>query len=64
MKYQRDAINENLRRYIEKIINYHYNLNDKGHGIEHAEYVINSNLSFVNNISNIVNKLDKKYRRC
>ena len=37
MKEQRDAINKNLKRYIETIINYHYNLNDKGHGIEHAE---------------------------
>ena len=53
MKYQRDAINENLRRYIEKIISYHYNLNDKGHGIEHAEYVINRSLKFANQIKDL-----------
>lgn len=35
------TIRKALKEYIEEIINYHYNLNDKGHGLEHAEYVIN-----------------------
>ena len=35
-----------LIKYIEQIVNYHYNLNDKGHGVEHAKYVINRSFEF------------------
>lgn len=47
------TIRNDLKEYIEEIINYHYNLNDKGHGLEHAEYVINRSLKFANEIDNI-----------
>ena len=47
------TIRNDLKEYIEEIINYHYNLNDKGHGLEHAEYVINRSLKFANGIDNI-----------
>lgn len=39
-------INSDLINYIEQIVNYHYNLNDKGHGVDHAKYVINRSLEF------------------
>ena len=39
-------IKPELIRYIEQIVNYHYNLNDKGHGVEHAKYVINRSFEF------------------
>ena len=34
-------VNEELKRYIEQIIFPRYKLNDKGHQIEHINYVIN-----------------------
>lgn len=39
-------INPKLIKYIEQIVNYHYNLNDDGHGVEHAKYVINRSFEF------------------
>ena len=39
-------INPELLKYIEQIVNYHYNLNDKGHGVEHAKYVIDRSFEF------------------
>ena len=46
-------INPNLKQYIQNLIEYHYNLNDKGHRIEHAEYVINRSISFASQIEKI-----------
>lgn len=46
-------INPDLKNYIEKIINYHYSLNDKGHDVEHAKYVINRSLEFAELINEI-----------
>lgn len=42
-----------LIKYIEQIVNYHYNLNDKGHGIEHAKYVINRSFEFAYQVESI-----------
>lgn len=42
-----------LIKYIEQIVNYHYNLNDKGHGVEHAEYVINRSFEFAYQVESI-----------
>ena len=42
-----------LIRYIEQIVNYHYNLNDKGHGVEHAKYVINRSFKFACQVESI-----------
>ena len=53
MNEQRNAIKEDLKRHMEKIINYHYSLNDRGHGIEHAEYVIDRSLKFATQIKDI-----------
>lgn len=50
---QKGKINPNLKRYIQNVIVYHYNLNDKGHGVEHAEYVINRSMDFASQIENI-----------
>lgn len=47
------GIRDDLKKYIKELINYHYNLNDKGHGVEHAEYVINRSLKFANEINDI-----------
>ena len=47
------TIREDLKKYIKELINYHYNLNDKGHGVEHAEYVINRSLKFANEIDDV-----------
>ena len=50
---QKGKINPNLKQYIQKVIVYNYNLNDKGHGVEHAEYVINRSMDFASQIENI-----------
>lgn len=47
------GIRDDLKKYIKELINYHYNINDKGHGVEHAEYVINRSLKFANEINDI-----------
>mgnify|MGYP002520809253 FL=1 len=52
-KYLLKMINPNLKQYIQNLIEYHYNLNDKGHGIEHAEYVINRSISIASQIEKI-----------
>ena len=46
-------INPELIKYIEQIVNYHYNLNDNGHGVDHAEYVINRSMKFAKQVENI-----------
>lgn len=50
---RKERINPELKQYIQKVIKYHYNLNDKGHGVEHAEYVINRSINFAGQIENI-----------
>lgn len=52
-KYLLKLINPNLKQYIQKLIEYHYNMNDKGHGVEHAEYVIDRSMNFADQIENI-----------
>ena len=52
-KYLLKLINPNLKQYIQNLIKYHYNLNDNGHGVEHAEYVINRSMNFASQIENI-----------
>lgn len=52
-KYLLKMINPNLKQYIQNLIEYHYDLNDKGHRIEHAEYVINRSISFASQIEKI-----------
>lgn len=52
-KYLLKIINPNLKQYIKNLIEYNYNLNDKGHGVEHAEYVINRSMNFADQIENI-----------
>lgn len=47
------GIRDDLKKYIKELINYHYNINDKGHGVEHAEYVTNRSLKFANEINDI-----------
>lgn len=42
-----------LIKYIEQIVNYHYNLNDKGHEVEHAKYVINRSFEFAYQVESI-----------
>lgn len=42
-----------LIKYIGQIVNYHYNLNDKGHGVEHAKYVINRSFEFAYQVESI-----------
>ena len=42
-----------LIKYIEQIVNYHYNLNDTGHGVEHAKYVINRSFEFAYQVESI-----------
>ncbi len=42
-----------LIKYIEQIVNYHYNLNDKGHGVEHTKYVINRSFEFAYQVESI-----------
>ena len=42
-----------LIKYIEQIVNYHYNLNDKGHGVEHAKYVINRSFEFAYQVESL-----------
>ena len=42
-----------LIKYIEQSVNYHYNLNDKGHGVEHAKYVINRSFEFAYQVESI-----------
>ena len=51
-KYLLKLINPNLKQYIQNLIEYHYNLNDKGHGVEHAKYVINRSMNFADKIEN------------
>lgn len=46
-------IKPELIKYIEQIVNYHYNLNDKGHGVEHAKYVINRSFEFAYQVESI-----------
>lgn len=46
-------INKELKEYIKKEIFPKYELNDKGHGIEHIEYVIKRSIKFAKQIKDI-----------
>ncbi len=53
LKLNKEKINPNLKHHIQQIIQYHYNLNDNGHGVDHAEYVINRSMNFADQVENI-----------
>lgn len=59
----KNKINPQLKEDIEPIIAYHYDLNDKGHGVEHAEYVINRSMDFASQIENINYEMEELYLR-
>lgn len=46
-------INENLKKYLEEYILPEYELNDKGHNLDHANYVIKRSFNFAKEIPNI-----------
>ena len=46
-------IRNELKEYIESDIFEEYNLNEKGHGIDHIKYVIRRSLEFARTIENI-----------
>ena len=46
-------INQELKKYIEENILPTYEKNDKGHNLEHINYVTNRSLKFADNIKNI-----------
>ena len=46
-------IRTELVNYMNEIVQFHYNKNDKAHDINHAEYVINRSLKFAKKITNI-----------
>lgn len=46
-------INQELKKYIEENILPTYEKNDKGHNLEHINYVTNRSLKFANNIKDI-----------
>lgn len=48
-----NGVNDELKKHIQEIIDYHYNLNDKGHGLEHVKYVIDRSIKFASKIENI-----------
>lgn len=44
---------KDLIDYLDKVLQFHYSQNDKGHGIDHAEYVIKRSLKFAEEVKNI-----------
>lgn len=46
-------IRKELKNYLDEVLQFHYSQNDKGHSIEHAEYVINRSLKFAEQVKNI-----------
>lgn len=46
-------INENLKKYIEEVILPEYELNDKGHNLEHVNYVIGRCFKFAEEVPEI-----------
>lgn len=46
-------IRNELIKYLEKIIQIHYSQNDRGHSVEHANYVINRSLKFAEKVKEI-----------
>ena len=53
MDIRKYNIRNELLNYLNEVVSLHYSQNDKGHGIEHAEYVINRSLKFAEKIKNI-----------
>src|SRR5574344_651136 len=53
MNLEKYNIRTELVNYMKDIVQFNYSKNDKGHGIDHAEYVINRSLKFAEEIANI-----------
>lgn len=53
MDLKKYSIRNELIEYLEKIVQFHYNQNDRGHSIEHANYVINRSLKFAKKVREI-----------
>ncbi len=53
MNLEKYNIRKEIIDYLNEVLQFHYNQNDKGHGIDHAEYVINRSLKFAEEIKNI-----------
>lgn len=50
MNIEKYNIRKDIITYLSEVIQFHYNQNDKGHGIEHAKYVINRSLKFASQV--------------
>lgn len=46
-------IRNELKKYLDEVMQYHYNQNDNGHDIEHAKYVVERSLKFAEEIKDI-----------
>lgn len=46
MNLDKYNIRKKIINYLDEVLQFHYSQNDKGHGIEHAEYVIQRSLKF------------------
>ena len=53
MSLEKYNIHKELTDYLNEVLQFHYSQNDKGHGIEHAEYVINRSFKFAEEVENI-----------
>lgn len=53
MNLKKYNIRKEIIDYLDEVLQFHYSQNDKGHGIEHAEYVINRSLKFAEEVKNI-----------
>lgn len=53
MNLEKYNIRKDLVDYLNGVLQFHYSQNDKGHSIEHAEYVINRSLKFADEVKNI-----------
>ena len=53
MNLEKYNIRKDLVDYLNRVLQFHYSQNDKGHSIEHAEYVINRSLKFADEVKDI-----------
>ena len=50
MNIEKYNIRKEIIDYFDEVIQFHYRQNDKGHDIDHAEYVINRSLEFASQV--------------
>lgn len=50
MNLKKYKIREEIIDYLNGVLQFHYCQNDKGHGIDHAKYVINRSLKFASKV--------------